>query len=88
MRLDKFLKVSRLIKQRSRAKQLCDAGAVKINRVPVKASYQVQINDVVSVVTGDKEVTAEIIEIPSSNVSRKKARELVRVSGIKLLDET
>jgi len=87
MRLDKFLKVSRLIKQRPRAKQLCTGGSVNINDNIAKGSHNVKVGDVITIVVGDKRITAEILEIPTGNVSKKKACELIQVHDIKWLNE-
>lgn len=62
MRIDKFLKVSRLIKRRSVANEACDSGRVAVNGRPVKASYDVKVGDVLEITLGERvnkyEVTA------------------------------
>ena len=62
MRLDKYLKVSRLIKRRSVANEACDSGRISVNGRPVKASYDVKIGDVIEITLGERvnsyEVTA------------------------------
>ena len=63
MRLDKFLKVSRLIKRRTIANEACDAQRVEVNGRVVKASYDVKIGDVISIRLGDKVVKAEVTDI-------------------------
>ena len=87
MRLDKFLKISRLIKQRSRARELCDAGAVIVNGRKIKASHAVHVGDDIRVIIGDKKVSAVILEIPDGNVSKKRAREIINIKGVEWLDE-
>ncbi len=63
MRLDKFLKVSRLIKRRSIANEACDAQRVEVNGRVVKASYDVKVGDVISIRMGDKRIQAEVTDI-------------------------
>ena len=59
MRLDKYLKVSRLIKRRTVANEACDAGRVQVNGKVVKASYDVKVGDVIEIAFGNKSVKAE-----------------------------
>lgn len=61
MRLDKFLKVSRLIKRRTVANEACDAGRVKVNDKPAKASVQVKPGDVIEIGFGTKNVKVEVL---------------------------
>lgn len=63
MRLDKFLKVSRLIKRRTVANDACDASKVSVNGRPVKASYQVSVGDIIEVRFGSKILKAEILSV-------------------------
>ena len=63
MRLDKFLKVSRLIKRRTVANDACDAGRVKVNDKTVKASYDVKVGDIIEIGFGGKSVKAEVTAI-------------------------
>ena len=58
MRLDKFLKVSRLIKRRTVANEACDAGRVSVNGKPQKAGYEVKTGDVIAISFGQKTVEA------------------------------
>lgn len=60
MRLDKYLKVSRLIKRRTVANEACDAGRVQVNGKVVKASYDVKVGDVIEIAFGNKSVKAEV----------------------------
>jgi ribosomal 50S subunit-recycling heat shock protein len=87
MRLDKFLKVSRLVKQRPRAKQLCDQNSVKVNGTAVKASYMVKEGDTIVFCIGDRETAAQVLSIPTGNVSRKQASDLVDILGTQWLDD-
>ena len=63
MRLDKFLKVSRLIKRRTIANEACDAQRVEVNGRVVKASYDVKVGDIISIRMGEKVIKAEITDI-------------------------
>ncbi len=63
MRLDKYLKVSRLIKRRSVANDACDASRVSVNGRTVKASYDVKIGDLITVAFGSKSVTVRVLDI-------------------------
>lgn len=63
MRLDKFLKVSRLIKRRSVANEACDATRVSVNGKAAKASYNVKLGDLITVTFGNKDVTVRVLEI-------------------------
>ncbi|MBQ9298630.1 MAG: RNA-binding S4 domain-containing protein [Clostridia bacterium] len=66
MRLDKFLKMSRVIKRRTVANEAADNGRVSINGKVVKPSYEVKVGDIVEIKFGDKVSKFEIIRIPSS----------------------
>ena len=61
MRLDKYLKVSRVIKRRTVANEVCDAGRVVANGRPVKASYQVKEGDVIEVTIGENTVKFRVL---------------------------
>ena len=63
MRLDKYLKVSRLIKRRTVANEACDAGRVFVNGEAARASYEVKVGDILSVSLGTRELKAEIVSV-------------------------
>lgn len=63
MRLDKFLKVSRLIKRRTVANEACDAGRVLVNDKPAKASVQVKQGDIIEIQFGTRTVKVEVLDI-------------------------
>lgn len=63
MRLDKFLKVSRLIKRRTVANEACDAGRVMVNGKPAKASLNVKVGDVIEILFGTKAVKVEVLNL-------------------------
>ena len=63
MRLDKFLKVSRLIKRRTVANEACDSERISVNGRNAKASYDVKVGDRITVAFGSKSVTVKVLEI-------------------------
>lgn len=77
MRLDKYLKVSRLIKRRTVANEACDAGRVLINDKPAKASTNVKEGDILTISFGNKEVKVEILDVQET-VKKEEAKELFR----------
>lgn len=77
MRLDKFLKVSRLIKRRTVANEACDAGRVRINDKPAKASANVKVGDVIEIGFGGKEVRVEVLDVQETT-RKEEAKELFR----------
>lgn len=70
MRLDKYLKVSRLIKRRTVANEACDAGKVIVNGKPARASYDVKVGDVLEIVLGARSVKVRVTEV--KDVVRKE----------------
>ncbi|MDD6023696.1 MAG: RNA-binding S4 domain-containing protein [Oscillospiraceae bacterium] len=66
MRLDKYLKVSRLIKRRTVANEACDGERVSVNGRVVKASYDVKVGDVIEIRFGQKTVKVEVLELSES----------------------
>ena len=81
MRLDKYLKVSRLIKRRTIAKEICDGGKVKINGRVAKAGSDVKVGDRLEIGFGQKQLSAEILEIKET-VKADEAKNLYRlISG-------
>ena len=75
MRLDKFLKVSRLIKRRTVANEACDAGRVTINGKPAKASTNVKVGDVIEIAFGTKNVKVRVLEIQDTT-KKDEAKDL------------
>lgn len=63
MRIDKFLKVSRLVKRRTVAKEMADQGRIKVNGRVVKSSYDVKIDDIIEVGYGTRQVKAKVLDI-------------------------
>ena len=77
MRLDKFRKVSRLIKRRTVANEACDAGRVLVNDKPAKASLNVKTGDIIEIQFGAKAVRAEVLDVQET-VKKDEAKELFR----------
>ena len=77
MRLDKYLKVSRLIKRRTVANEACDAGRVLANDKPAKASLNVKEGDVIQIQFGTKTVKVEVLDVQET-VRKEAAAELYR----------
>lgn len=63
MRLDKYLKVSRIIKRRTVANELCDAGHVSVNGKVQRASYDVKENDIIEIKMGEKTIKAQVVSV-------------------------
>ncbi len=78
MRLDKFLKVARIIKRRTVAKEACDGGRVSLNGRPAKAGAQVALGDRIKISFGSRELEVEVVEL-ASTVRAKDASNLYRV---------
>lgn len=77
MRLDKFLKVSRLIKRRTVANEACDAGRVSINGKPAKAGADVKVGDVIEIRFGTREVKVEVTSVQET-VKKEEAKEMYK----------
>ncbi|MZP29303.1 RNA-binding S4 domain-containing protein [Heliobacterium undosum] len=78
MRLDKFLKVSRIIKRRTLAKEVCDGGRVTVNGRPAKAGTEVQPGDRLTLQFPQKRIEVEIVDV-KENARVDEARDLYRV---------
>ena len=77
MRLDKFLKISRLIKRRTVANEACDAGRVLVNGKPAKASFQVKAGDIIEIQFGGKTVKVEVLDVKET-VRKEEAETLYK----------
>ena len=77
MRLDKYLKVSRLIKRRTVANEACDAGRVMVNGKVAKASVSVKAGDVIEIGFGNKTVKVEVVNVQET-VKKEEAKELFK----------
>ena len=77
MRLDKYLKVSRLIKRRTIANEACDADRVLVNGNVAKAGYNVKAGDKITIKFGNKEVNVEVLAVEET-VKKDEAKELYK----------
>ncbi len=82
MRLDKFLKVSRLIKRRTVANEACDAGRVLVNGKPARASLSVKTGDMIEIQFGAKAVKVEVLDVQET-VKKMKPKSFTVISEIK-----
>ncbi len=79
MRLDKFLKVSRLIKRRTVANTVSEMGRVLVNGNPAKPAKQLKVGDIVEIEYANRTEKVEVLIIPSGNVSVQEAGNLYRI---------
>jgi ribosomal 50S subunit-recycling heat shock protein len=87
MRLDRFLKLSRLVPRRTGAKELCDAGGVAVNGAPAKAGREVRAGDRLTLQLPARELAVEVLAVPEGrSVARADARQLFRVLGERRFD--
>lgn len=78
MRIDKFLKLSRIIKRRTLANEACESGRVKINGRTVKPSAEVKIGDIIEIGFGSKLTKVEVLSV-AEHVTKAGAAELIRI---------
>jgi ribosomal 50S subunit-recycling heat shock protein len=80
VRLDVFLKLSRLCPRRTLAQELCDAGFVLLNGRPAKSAHTIKAGDEISIRRRDREIIARVLKAPATrNVSRRDADQLVEI---------
>ncbi len=79
MRLDKFLKVSRIIKRRSVANEVCDMARVFVNNNPAKPAKQLKEGDIIMIEYKTRVLKAKILKIPTGNVSINEASSLYEI---------
>ena len=80
MRLDKYLKVTRLIKRRTIANEACDAGRVLVNDKIARASYDVKVGDVITIMLGQKPLTVKVTSVVE-HVKKEEAADLYIALG-------
>ncbi len=78
MRLDKYLKVSRIIKRRTVANEACDAGRVSVNGKPARASYDVKIGDIIEIAFGMRNFKAEVLNVQET-VKKDDAADMYKI---------
>jgi ribosomal 50S subunit-recycling heat shock protein len=80
MRLDQFLRASRLILRRTQAQQLCDAGAVYVNEKPAKSARAVSVGDLIELRYRERTVSVRVLALPShKQTSREEASTLFKI---------
>ncbi len=79
MRLDKFLKVSRIIKRRTVANEVCDMARVFVNSNPSKPAKQLKVGDIITIEYKVKTLVVKVLKIPTGNVSVNEADSLYEV---------
>ena len=79
MRVDLFLKRSRLIRQRHGAKKACDRGMVSIAGKKIKPGYQIKVSDRITIISTIRKLEIEVLDIPYGNVSKNTAQSLYKV---------
>lgn len=87
MRLDKYLKVSRIIKRRTVAKEVADKGRIKINGILAKSSTDVKINDQLEIRFGNKLLTVRVLEMKDSTKKEDAAGMYEIVSEVRIEDD-
>ena len=78
MRLDKYLKVSRLVKRRAVANELCDAKHVEVNGKVARASYEIKAGDVITISTGAHKTVARVLTV-AEHATRESAAEMFEI---------
>ena len=78
MRLDKYLKVTRLIKRRTVANEACDTGRISVNGKPARASYDVKVNDIIEIYMGQKPLKVQVLNV-SEYATKENAAENYKV---------
>ena len=87
MRLDLFLKASRLCPRRTVAQKICDAGRVSVNGKPAKSAHVVRPGDQISLQTRDKLTVVRVVEVPQGQTSKRDAKSLYETVSETRLEE-
>jgi ribosomal 50S subunit-recycling heat shock protein len=88
MRLDLFLKASRLIVRRSLAQKFCDANRVKVNGMTAKSSREVKANDEIEVAKGNRLTRVKVLQVPAAKqVSREAAANLYEILSEEVIND-
>jgi ribosomal 50S subunit-recycling heat shock protein len=82
MRLDVFLKLSRLAARRALAQEMCEAGAVKVNGLRAKSAHEVRETDLISIRGRGLETTLRVVRVPSKPPSKREAQSLYETLGV------
>lgn len=81
MRLDKYLKVTRLIKRRTIANEACDAGKVEVNGKIARASYDVKVDDIIKISLGARTLTVKVVSVSEHATKDNAADNYVIIDG-------
>ncbi len=81
MRLDKYLKVTRLIKRRTVANEACDAGKVEVNGKIARASYDVKVDDIIKISLGARELTVKVVSVSEYATKDNAADNYIIIDG-------
>lgn len=81
MRLDKYLKVTRLIKRRTVANEACDAGKISVNGKPARASYDVKVDDIIEINLGQRPLTVKVTNVTEYATKDNAADNYIVVEG-------
>lgn len=82
MRLDLFLKLSRLVPRRTIAQQMCEAGAVRLNRMPAKSAREVRVGDEIAIRQRGRITTVRVAEVPLKPPPKAQAATLYEILGV------
>ena len=87
MRLDLFLKTSRLIVRRSTAQEFCDAGLIKVNGLTAKSSKEIKVNDELEINRRNRLMTLKVLEVPAKKqISRNDAANLYEITSEQIIE--
>jgi ribosomal 50S subunit-recycling heat shock protein len=86
MRLDLFLKLSRLVPRRTIAQQMCEAGAVRLNRTPAKSAREVRVGDEIAIRQRGRITTVRVVDVPLRPPPKAQAATLYESLGIEFYD--
>jgi len=82
MRLDIFLKLSRLVPRRTLAQQMCEAGAIKLNGARAKSAREVRIGDLIAIRQRGRITTVRVLDIPLKPPSKAQASSIYETTGV------
>lgn len=85
MRLDKYLKVSRIIKRRTIAKEACDGGRIEVNKKVAKAGYELKVGDIIDIRFGEKKYSYKVLKL-SENAKKDEASEMFEILAGDVID--
>ncbi len=81
MRLDKYLKVTRLIKRRTVANEACDAGKIEVNGKIARASYDVKVDDIIKITLGTRSLTVKVVSVSEYATKDNAADNYIVIDG-------